>query len=356
MSTVLFVLGSNIHWAPYYYKYESLMIDNGIQFDLLLWNREQIYEKTRATNVLQYMVPDVSNNKNPLKLFKFIRFAKYTYNVLQEKEYKKIIFLGTHGCAAVFNAIYLKKNYSGKYWLDIRDYQYEWFYPFKFLEKILIKYSYCTSISSYGYRKFLPKHDYIISHNIDSNIKLIRQKYFNEKNNKIRIGFVGNIRYINMCKELINLFKNDDRYILCFYGDGSSKIQEYCKRNCVSNVDIFGRFPPVDTVNFYNKIDIINNVYGNSSIGLTTALSNKLYYAVYLRLPIMVCKNTYMETYCKKHGFSITYENSIKFKDDLYSWYKEFKNNKDNIFKNIEREITNEDELFCEQLIKFVKG
>ena len=39
---IAIVLGSNIHWAPYYYKYEQFLTKNGYDFDLIIWNRENI--------------------------------------------------------------------------------------------------------------------------------------------------------------------------------------------------------------------------------------------------------------------------------------------------------------------------
>ena len=354
---IAIVLGSNIHWAPYYYKYEQILTKNGYDFDLIIWNRENIEEKTKAAHIFEYNKQDVSNNKNPLKLYKFILFSKFAKKILKKNNYTHLFFLGTHGCAPIFLSNFLKKHYNNKYWLDIRDYQYEWFKPVYNLEKQTIENSYGTAISSRGYEEFLPKFNYYIMHNIDPNINEFLNKFKkNEKSNVIRISFIGNVRYIDENIKLINLFANDKRYILQYFGTGSEKIKDYCERKDIKNIETFGRFKPEETIKFYEQTDIINNVYGNNLIGLTTALSNKLYYSIKFKLPILVSKGTYMEKLTKKYGFSFTIKYDEKYPDILFKEYNEFLNNKsDDKFDLLWKEIMKDEKNVTSKINEFLE-
>ena len=357
MNKVVLVLGSNIHWAPYYYRYEKFLNDNNIKFDLIIWNREGICEKNTANNVIEYKVRDVSDNKNPLKLFKFINFSNFVKKTINKNKYSKIIFLGTHACAPAFLCNYLRKKYKNKYWIDIRDYQYEWFKPYYLMEKKSIKNSSTTVISSKGYEKFLPKYNYKYIHNIDNNMNQFVKAYQKEINeSKIRIGFIGNVRYLEENIKLINIFANDDRYLLQYFGAGSEKIEKYAKEHNIENIVTAGRFESSQAIKYYNQIDIINNVYGNDSIGLTTALSNKLYFSIYLKIPLLVCENTYMEKLVNEYDIGFVLKNETSFPDRLYSEYKKYiKNSKNEGYKKLKLNVESEEKDTFKALESFIK-
>lgn len=355
---IAIILGSNIHWAPYYYKYEKLLIENNIDFDLIIWNRENIIEDCKASKIIEYKIKDKSDNKNPFKIFKFISFTGFIKKVIKKEKYTNLIFLGTHGCAPVFLAHYLKKNFNKLYWLDIRDYQYEWFRPFYILEKIAIENSYLTTISSKGYEKFLPKnYKYYYMHNIDPNMDDFVKKYKKELNNNspIRISFIGNVRYIDENIKILNIFGNDRRFLLQYFGSGSEKIKNYCEETNIKNIVVSGRFKSSETLGFYEKTDIINNVYGNDKIGLTTALSNKLYYAVCFKLPILVCKNTYMEELTTKYDFGFVFDDKKNYPDELYKQYNNFIESKNKKIDKLWEEITKDEKEVVSKLKSFIK-
>lgn len=164
------------------------------------------------------------------------------------------------------------------------------------------------------------------------------------------------MRYIDENIKLINLFANDKRYILQYFGTGSEKIKDYCERKDIKNIKTFGRFKPEETIKFYEQTDIINNVYGNNLIGLTTALSNKLYYSIKFKLPILVSKGTYMEKLTKKYGFSFTIKYDEKYPDILFKEYNEFLNNKsDDKFDLLWKEIMNDEKNVTSKMNEFLE-
>lgn len=357
-NVVCVVLPSNIHWAPYYYRYEELLLGVGCHIELLMWNRENIEEVCKA-NIIEFSVPDISDNHNPFKVTKFIKYCKFVRNTLKENCYEKVVFLGTYAGTIAFLSGWLKQNMPKQYWIDIRDYTYEWFKPYYLAEKKAIAYSNTSAISSYGFRNFLPSHDYIMVHNIDRRMEKIRSSFHKvEGDGRIRISFIGNVRYMDENIKFLNVLKNDDRFILQYYGAGSENVQKYCAENGIQNVDFFGRFSADQTQSFYEKTDIINNLYGNDSIGLTTALSNKFYYAAALHIPVLVCPNTCMEEYTQKYGFGFFVDyNDPEIGTRIYNWYSSICDGKiipryDDIWEQVNNEDAEYDRKFIEYILE----
>ena len=355
-SRILVILGCNTRWAPYYYRYENIFIKNGISFDVAIWNRENIIETLRANIVYEFKKQDTSNDHNFLKVGKFIKFANFIKKIIAHEKYEKLIFLGWAGCAATLNWTLLVGKYKNKYWLDIRDSHYEWFFPYFLLEKAVINNSSVTTISSLGFRKFLPDHEYYINHNIAADLENVATKFRRNVDTCIRISFIGNVRYFEENKQLLKVFANDHRFRLQYYGFGSDKIKEFCLRDGINNVDFYGEFDKNDTVLFYNRTDIINNVYGNKKIETKSALSNKLYYGLYFKLPILVSPGTYMEEIVNEYGIGMAFENDVSFPDILYSWYmdKIHKQDFDNNYLKLWSKVVSEQKITDEMLLRFL--
>jgi len=354
---VCLVLPCNTYVAPFYYRYEDIMIKYGVDFDLIVWNRANIEENTLAT-VISFDVKDESNNNDKKKVIKFIKFALFVRKIVNINKYKKIIFLSSYAGNAILLSHYIKAKYKYKYWFDVRDYTYEWFTPYYWLLKQTINNSFKTCLSSDGFKSFLPDHDYLTVHNIDkTNIdKAIALRENIEKSDTIRISFIGNVRYYDENIMLLNAFKNDKRFILQYYGAGSEQLSDYCNYNNIANVKFVGRFSPELTAKFYAETDIINNVYGNVGIEVRTALSNKLYFSASLRIPIIVSPGTYMADITNKYGFGFAVDfNSSCIADELYAWYTCLITSREQPrYNELWDKVQREDELFECKLHEFL--
>ena len=213
------------------------------------------------------------------------------------------------------------------------------------IEKDVIYNSYATVISSPAYKKFLPEYGYVISHNYtcfsEDDIKSIREA--NRENDKpIEISFVGTIRFVDMNKKMLKLFANDNRFKLSFFGTGSEILEDFCNKEKISNVNFHGRFESKKTLSFYRNTDMINNLYGNNNRFLDYALSNKLYHAAQLHMPILVCPGTYMEEISSKYNMGFVFDiNNPNEPDRLFSW-----------FSNLDRKNLAEG---CEEFISLVQ-
>ena len=60
-SKIAIVVGCNIHWAPYYYRYEKFLCDERKRFDVILWNREHIKENVSG-RLIEFDILDKSND------------------------------------------------------------------------------------------------------------------------------------------------------------------------------------------------------------------------------------------------------------------------------------------------------
>ena len=225
-----------------------------------------------------------------------------------------IILLQTW-CAILLNDV-LIKNYKGKYIVDIRDYTYEKYFPIKCIEKKTFKYAGMCVVSSEGYKEFLPDNEYFITHNLrelEDDVKS-EIKTRNKKKERLNIAFIGYVLYQEQSKKLLYALKNDDRFLVSFIGTRALELSQFCEENDIRNVRLIDTFDSKDILEYYKEVDIVNNLYGNNTPILDYALSNKLYFAAELNMPILVCPGTYMQKVSEKYNMAITvrtYDDSL---------------------------------------------
>ena len=137
---------------------------------------------------------------------------------------------------------------------------------------------------------------------------------------KIRIVSIGKIRFPMANKRIIEALGNDDRFELLFIGSGSEKLREYQEK--YNNIVLIGTYLPEETPKFLADADIINSYFGSTVLGNERMTSIRFAYGPYLRVPVMVSRNTEMESEGNKYGFVYSVaDGEESFADDLYSWY-----------------------------------
>ncbi|WP_346893288.1 hypothetical protein [Clostridium sp. UBA871] len=352
---VCFIFMGNLYLCPYITKYLE-HID--YPFDIIYWNRDGIKEDIRARNVYSFEYELNNTNHKFEKLKGYWYFKKYATKILKENSYDGVIVLQT--IAGILLHEVLRKQYFNKFILDIRDYTLEKNKIFYYIEKKVIKASAFTVISSEGFKKFLPEFEYVILHNnrmLDKTM-VSKIKKRSKLTNKLVIAFIGFISYQEQHKKLLKIFKNDERFELYFIGKDAEKLIPFCKENDINNVKIEGKFLPQNILYFYENVNIINNLYGNNTPILDYALSNKLYFAAELRMPILVCEKTFMEEISKKYdlGYTVNF-NDPEICNKIYNYYhnigwKVFEQNCDLFLQKVNDENKN----FETKVKKFIKG
>ncbi|MDF1616955.1 hypothetical protein [Petrocella sp. FN5] len=300
--------------------YTDFLDRNEIPYDVIYIDKYGESEENNAVDTYSYQL-SINREWNFLrKLRRYYGFHSFAKKIIKGKDYDFLIVWNSFTAIMFIDLLVLK--FKGKYAFNIRDYNFEKIPFVYFLMKLIIKKSSFTTISSYGFKKFLPKHEYLSIHSFNENILLNIEPRENmsRKSLPIRISFIGYVRFFENDKKLIDLLGNDNRFIVQFFGEGAQYLKEYAEDNNYKNVICVGRFKPSDTSSFLAITDIVNNLYGYGKIELDTAISIKSYYAAYLNIPILVFKDTYMEEATRGFNFICDLE-SQSFPDDLYNWY-----------------------------------
>ena len=211
----------NIFDAPCLAKYQSLLQE---PFDIVYWDRCGIQEECGATNYFRYNGLLSANAGKMEKIRSYLRFLRFANRILKTHNYTKLIVFPTQMGWLIQGKLCHK--YKGRYVLDIRDYAGEKNPIIRRMTDRIIKNAALCSITSPAYKTFLPKRDYVISHNIQPIDKEIVRQYrmrTHSPDQPIVLSFIGSVRFVEQQKKLISLFRNDMRFQLKYIGRGSER-------------------------------------------------------------------------------------------------------------------------------------
>jgi hypothetical protein len=313
----------NVYTVPYLEMYRNVI---GNAFDIIYWNRENKKEQIKCNSVFEFKY-DINNKSVITKIIGFIKYRQYIKKILRNKKYDRVVLLQTWVALLLFG--FINTLYKHKFIVDIRDYTYENNKIIKAIEKIVLKNARMRLISSEGFKQFLPSNlKYHVIHNVRNLPDKERYEIINRSHNShpIRIAYIGFVNYIDANLQLIQALGNDERFHLSFIGTNALKLKDYCDKNKITNVTLIDTFKPEEILKFYKETDIINNLYGHNDPRLDYALSNKLYFATQLEMPILVFSNTYMAEVSRKYGIGIEIEEiDNHLANRIYSKYKSIK-------------------------------
>lgn len=306
--------------------YTDYFEKQGIAYDIIFVDKYGEY----WDNVPENLIPLHTESKQEYNVIKkvsiFWKLRKPVLQILKKNNYDLIV-AWNEVTALIFGDL-LFKWFPQKYIINIRDYQYLEAPIIKSQLKWTIENSYFSTVSSSRYLNYLPKADYIFLHSMNKTVlsKLSRNR---EKaiSRPITIVYIGQIGWLDNTYKFIDALANNTDFILKFIGVGAEKVDEYIDGKNYTNIQTYGRFKPEETSSFLKDADIIYNLYGYGNKHLDAALSIKLYYAIYLGIPILTFANTCTDEIAKKCGIAYTVSSTEKMKEDLdclYSWYQEF--------------------------------
>ncbi|WP_368863204.1 capsular biosynthesis protein [Staphylococcus hominis] len=276
------------------------------QVDIIYTDKYNIEEKIEGvTNYYKYKVNIMTEWSFIKKATKYYGFKAFAKKIIKNNNYDFVIVWGSYTGHLFKN--FLIKHFKERYILNIRDYFYE---KYDFINSRLaqiINFSYMTTISSDGFLEFLPnseKYQVVYSYNTKI-VKKAKKNNLIELEEPLKISFIGNVRFLEVNKKILEELKNDQRFIVQYFGTGSELLEKYAKEHNIKNVKFSGGFDIKETPKFLDKTDIINNLYGSKNIALDTALSIRMYYSVFLNKPIITSKDTYTNDQAKKFGLGI---------------------------------------------------
>lgn len=345
--------------------YTELFKKYGVDYDYIYidkYNDEDEID-TGAKKMYKYNINIGQNDSKLYKLKQYYTFRRFVRKVLKQEKYDSIIIWRSETGILLFDLLLLNNKYRIFY--NIRDYCYEKNILIKSIQKLIINKSVFTTISSKGFYNFLPdSNKYLFVNSLNPSALSMTRGEINKNFEKktIKIGFIGNVRFYESNIQIVEAFKNDNRFTIQYYGPNSQKIEEYCIKKEIRNVEFFGSFPVSETIQKFNKIDVVNNLYGTNDISLDTAISIKYYYAVLLCLPIMVYKGTYMEEVTRDYSGAFVFEGDYNsLKEDFYKWYTRLnmdviKNESEYILEKICKENMKFNTLLTDNILRREKG
>lgn len=356
MTKFCFIFLDSTNRMPYIWKY--IRAEN-YTYDIVLWDRSELNDDCGADVCyrLKHKINKTGLAGQIEKLLGYIKFSMLAKSVLRKNRYAGVFVFTPNSGLLVYRI--LMKNYRNRYILDIRDFWMEDKKWFQRIERKLIDNSYCTVISSEAYKRFLPKHEYILTHNsqvLDAgDVEHFRRRQL-RKNQRIILACIGGIKHIEYDKKVIDYFSNDNRFELRYIGRGYDQLQAYCNKRGINNVLCEGTFPMEETLSKYEGVDFVMNMYGNHDKYLDYALSNKLYFAAQLGMPIVVCPDTYMSEISEKYyfGLSIDIEKQSD-KNKLVEYYQNL--NKSELLRNCDfflKKVNEDEEEFTKTISAFV--
>lgn len=321
------ILYQNMRHAPFLRFYENV-IDGikGAEYDIIYLNRNpDLHELDNDRHIAIKWFNNSNFGMIFAKIVSALCFPFQAIRIIKQKKYDYLVLLTT--MPAILLYPFLKRNYDGKYIVDIRDYTKEHWRWYKFIERRVVAHSSLNIVSSPAFKKFLPVSEYHVCHNLNASEEGVQKNlyHFEQKSRgKIIISYVGIIQYADQCIRLIDLVVNDPRFEMRFYGNevGEMMVTKYVERLNTDKIKMMGEFLPEEKPKIYAESDLIFNCYGNDSPLVKHLISNRYYDGALYRRPLMVSPNTTMSDLVGSYGFSIDLM-TAKDLDLLYNWYCE---------------------------------
>lgn len=297
--------------------YTKYFDSNNVPYDIVYLDRYGIDEKTTATNVYKYTCVPKSGKFDRLKMF--WNFRRYANKILKQNQYETVITWQTTG-AYLFADILLRR-FKGRYVVNVRDYVIENNRFFHRLLTRLVRNARFVTISSDGFRKFLPDADYIKVNSVNEELLDGITGKPQNSGKPIKIGFAGNCRYFPESFKLIDALGNDERFELWYCGTNSEVLKEYAEDKGYNNVKTMPTFDPKDTIDIMAGFDMVNSAFGNDAMDNSTLMPIRLYTAIAIHRPMLVNEDTQLakEVRSGSIGFVISHYDYLG--NNLYAYY-----------------------------------
>lgn len=318
------ILFHNIRFAPFLENYLNILKNfDHIEVDVLYVDRLPELNEIKDEHhiAIRWRGFGINRTNKLAKIYNCITYPSKAIKIIEKNEYDFLIVLTT--MPAVLLCDFLVKRYPGKYIVDVRDYTKEHVAWYRKKEEKFFSNSALNVISSPGFRSFLPPNDYYVMHNLNL-VKGVCVNNFEEvkRRNKIRISYIGSIQYKTQCKKLIDLVAKDPDFEFFFYGNeiGGDEIRKYVDEVNCDRIQMKGTFEASEKERIYNESSLVFNCYGNDSLLLTKAISNKHYDAALYQRPLLVSPDTLMEELAGEFAYAVSFEN-LKDLESLKKWF-----------------------------------
>lgn len=181
-----------------------------------------------------------------------------------------------------------------------------------------------------------------------------------QRRNKIRISFIGGLRYFETMKNLLLAIQKNNNIELYLIGRGAenNKFKNFIKEKKLKNILLIDSYKYEEIKKFYVNTDLIWAVYPNKDYNVKFAISNKFFESILFEKPCFFAKNTQLGNLVHENGMGIVVDpyNIQEIKNIINQLNKEkILNLQNNIkfYKNNQKLYWEESE---EELLKFIKN
>ena len=302
---VLFIISHQPN--PRFIKQINYFAQNGFEVSVVYFYREYLADLNSNIDdkVNMHLLSTIENGQYFRRIGIYLKSMVQLKKLLEKIQPNKVILTNTDILLLlIFNRI---KRYTKTIIMEISDMpSYTFSHSFigkiqRFMDKIFL--SRYVSKMIYTSPKFYDfyyrdkfKGDIFILENKPLK-SMIPAKLSKKKNDKVIIGIVGLLQYINPYKALFEAIQERDDVEVYIYGKGTyqSEIESYAKK--YSNIKYFGAYNFFkDIASIYSSLDMVYISY-DTTLGdknMELALPNKLYEAMAFNVPIVATKDTYL--------------------------------------------------------------
>lgn len=317
MSRVCILGASNIRHISLISLYTKYFDKQKIPYDIIYMDRYGIEEKTNAQNQFCYKSDQITSKSDKIKAF--LGFRCFVKKILKKNKYQCVITWQTTS-AYLFADVLLSK-YKHRYIINVRDYVCENNKIIRIILRKLVNEASLVTISSEGFKEFLPKGNYTRVNSINDNI-LDNCTSVETLDHVLpyKIGFAGNCRYFRESYKLIQALANDSRFEIWYCGTNSEILSTYAAEHGISNVYTMPAFVPSETLDIFSQFDIVNSAFGNDAMDNRTLMPIRLYTAISMHLPILVSGGTQLAKEVNLWRIGFVIEDFSTLADDLYDY------------------------------------
>lgn len=309
--------------APYIQYYIDVFKKHHVEYDVIAWNRSGNSPKL-LEHLIMYNTPSPDTLNKIKKIGGFWGFKMFVEKVVKQNRYDCLVVCSI--MFAVFVSSFLKRYYKGKYILDIRD-ECALYGVIKWRLPMLLKYSFCNVISSWGFKTWLPQSDYVISHNIGFRWKEkwnmpAPDSFFHHS--PLNVLTIGQIRLFDGNRIVIDELGNKPDFTIHFAGEGMDvpRLKEYCISKDINNVTFSGRYLKKNEDAIVNTCDFVNILLPQTR--MLQAMTNRFYLAILNYKPVIVNAESIQAEYVRKYNLGIIWEQGDVLKEKIKDYIRDF--------------------------------
>jgi len=321
---VALILNANLYCSPYAKIYSKILEDMKIDFDFIAWDRTN----TGETGGLFYNKSFPYGKGRKLTWFvNYFGYSTFVKKLVRKNKYDKLVIFGPQ--VGFFLYMFLRRNFNKKFAFDYRDIFIDQKAPKLFGR--LLKMSAMNSISSPGFNPYLPKGvEYVQSHNFDIDIlkKGLADTESTDSTFKrpITILTIGSIRDFDENYQVMSSLRNNPDYHIRFIGrpdkDGE-KLKSYSVTDEQTNVEFIGFFKDEDQKNIISEADFIN-IFRPTKVKCSSTFTNRFYYALIYRKPMLVTKGSIEGSYVEKYNLGLALDDCTQLDEKIKKYISEF--------------------------------